>query len=276
MIIRNLTIENFQSYYGETSLDFSKGLNLIIGNGGKGKSKLFNAFYWVLFGEIYITDLGWCTTNGLPSSAKFTMKRHEFINKKALYDCPTNGNVICSVHIEIEKDNGDMFIIDRTVKAERIGNDSWDSMNSWNVSENMVKVTYDSLNGTLTKSDVIAEQLISDLFKPGIRGYIWFQGETLDNLINFRKPQNLKDAVKHISYYPYYEKMTAIISKAKTRIEKQETSRLKEKNKQNGEAKALLYRVEQLRSKLQIEEENKQKAIENIGKIQVALVVCKV
>ena len=48
MIIKNITIENFQSYYESQTMEFSKGLNLIIGNGGKGKSKLFNAFYWVL------------------------------------------------------------------------------------------------------------------------------------------------------------------------------------------------------------------------------------
>ena len=41
MIIRNITIENFQSYYESQTIEFSKGLNLIIGNGGKGKSKLF-------------------------------------------------------------------------------------------------------------------------------------------------------------------------------------------------------------------------------------------
>lgn len=271
MIIKNLTIENFQSYYGETSLDFERGLNLIIGNGGKGKSKLFNAFYWALFGEIYITDIGWCATNTLPHSAKFSMGKHEIINMKALYDCPVGDSVNCSVHMEIEKDNGDMFIIDRVVKAERNVCENWNDENAWTVSENMLKVTYDTNEGTVTKRDVLAEVLISELFKPGIRGYIWFQGETLDNLINFRKPQNLKDAVKHISYYPYYEKMTAIISNAKSRIETQESKRLRERNKQNGEAKALLFRIDQLRSNLQIEETNRQKAIDNIGKIQVAL-----
>ena len=58
MIIKNITIENFQSYYESQTMEFSKGLNLIIGNGGKGKSKLFNACYWVLFGKIYITGIG--------------------------------------------------------------------------------------------------------------------------------------------------------------------------------------------------------------------------
>ena len=40
MKIESITIKNFQSYFGEETLEFSDGLNLIIGNGGKGKSKL--------------------------------------------------------------------------------------------------------------------------------------------------------------------------------------------------------------------------------------------
>ena len=36
MIIKNITIENFQSYHESQTMDFSNGLNLIIGNGGKG------------------------------------------------------------------------------------------------------------------------------------------------------------------------------------------------------------------------------------------------
>ena len=59
MIIRNISITNFQSYYETQTLEFSKGLNLILGKGGKGKSKLFNAFYWVFFGKLYISDIGW-------------------------------------------------------------------------------------------------------------------------------------------------------------------------------------------------------------------------
>lgn len=53
MKINNIFISNFQSYYGDQTVEFGNGLNLVIGEGGKGKSKLFNAFYWVLFGSIY-------------------------------------------------------------------------------------------------------------------------------------------------------------------------------------------------------------------------------
>jgi len=271
MIIKNIVIQNFQSYYDKTSIDFSSGLNLIIGNGGKGKSKLFNAFYWVLFGDIYITDLGWCSTNGLPHSAKNTMKRFEFINKKALHDCKINSEVRCQVSLELEDDNNNPFTIERTVKARRKEIEDWTLSTAWEVTPNMLKVTYDIPTGTRVVNDDIAEDKIRELFPTGIRGYIWFQGESLDNLINFRKPENLKDAVKHISYFPYYEKLTAIIGSARSKIERQESKHLKEINRQNKEAKKLLAEIDFLRNKLDNEEKSKTELVDHIEKIQVAL-----
>lgn len=271
MIIKNINIKNFQSYYGETFLEFDKGLNLIIGNGGKGKSKLFNAFYWVLFGKIYITGIGWCTTNGLPASSNKTMKRHEFINKKALYECQDNNSVTCSVCIELEDDNGALYQIERSTRVNRITGSSWDSAFSWDVPNSAVKVTFDSLTGTRVLIDDDAESKVSELFPSGIRGYIWFQGETLDDLINFRKPENLKDAVKHISYFPYYEKLTAIVEKASTRIEGIETKKLREANKQNSEAKSIIIRIEYLREKIATEQEKAQTIRKQIEHIQVVL-----
>lgn len=271
MLIKNLTIQNFQSYYGVTSIDFSIGLNLIIGNGGKGKSKLFNAFYWVLFGDIYITDLGWCSTNELPNSSKMTMKRHEFINKKALFDCRIGDYILCQVTLELEDDKQNTFTIERTVKAERKEEENWESIFAWNVSSNMLKVIYDDLKGTRTINDDLAEDKIRELFPTGIRKYIWFQGESLDSLIDFRKPEVLKEAVKHISYFPYYEKLTSIIALARTTIEKKEGSHLREINKQNSEARTLLKHIEFLRSKIDLETQNRVKIEEHIEKIQVAL-----
>ena len=271
MLINNLTIHNFQSYYDTTSINFGHGLNLIIGNGGKGKSKLFNAFYWVLFGDIYITDLGWCSTNGLPHSAKMTMQKHEFINKKALYDCRVGSSVVCQVSLELEDDKHNLYTIERTVKATRQEASSWEKALAWEVTPSMLKVTFDTHTGTRIVNDEMAEDKIRELFPSGIRGYIWFQGESLDNLINFRKPENLKDAVKHISYFPYYEKLTSIIASARTKIERQEAKRLKELNKQNTEVRKLLTEIEYLQNKLELENNNKLKIKDHIEKIQVAL-----
>ena len=85
MIIKKLTIHNFQCFYETNEISFKEGLNLLIGHGGKGKSKLFNAFNWLLFGRIYITDFGWAVSDLLPGSANYLMKKHELINKRALF-----------------------------------------------------------------------------------------------------------------------------------------------------------------------------------------------
>lgn len=271
MIIKNITIENFQSYYESQTMDFSSGLNLIIGNGGKGKSKLFNAFYWVLFGKIYITGIGWCTTDNLPQSAKFAMQRYEFINKRALFNTQVNDEVTASVQIEIEDDKGVNYIIERSVSALRLEGDKWDSDNSWQVRPNMLKISFDSNTGTKVHNDLMAEDKINELFPDGIRNYIWFQGESLESLINFRNKETLKAAVKHISYFPYYEKLSEIISKSKLKIVGIENRKLKEVNKHNSSVKGLLSTIDNLNFKINKEEENKKQLESNLETIKIAL-----
>lgn len=271
MIIRNITIENFQSYYESQTMEFSKGLNLIIGNGGKGKSKLFNAFYWVLFGKIYITGIGWCTTDNLPQSAKFVMQRYEFINKRALFNAQINDKIRSSVQIEIEDDKGNDYIIERSVSALRLEGEEWDSNDAWQVGGNMLKVSFDSTTGTKVFNDLLAEDKINDLFPDGIRNYIWFQGESLESLINFRNKETLKAAVKHISYFPYYEKLSEIISKSKLKITGIESRKLREVNKHNSSVNGLLSTIDSLNYKIDREEENKKQLETRIDTIKIAL-----
>ena len=271
MKINSITIHNFQSYYGEQTIEFGDGLNLIIGNGGKGKSKLFNACYWVLFGKIYVTSEGWCTTDDLYLSSHKALHKLEYINKKALYDAKIDGKVDCYVQLDLTDDKGHNYIIERQASAIRQPVQEWNKPESWNVSPSSLKVTYDVATGTKNVNGIMAESIITDLFPEGIRGYIWFQGESLDSLIDFRKKQNLKDAVRHISYYPYYEKLTAIISKAKAKIESQESRKLREANKQNSEIRSLILKIDFLRGKIQTEEENKKKYENNIAQIEIAL-----
>lgn len=272
MKIKNITIENFQCYYSENQLEFGDGLNLIIGNGGKGKSKLFNAFYWVLFGKIYITDYGWCSTDKLPLHEKnIKINKHEFINKKALFDAPKGEVVKCSVRVEIEKDNGDIYLIERYVTAKRTEEQDWRSIFAWDISSTILKVSYDTPTGTRVVPDMMAEGVIAELFPAGIRGYIWFQGESLDQLIDFSNPDKLKDAVKHISYFPFYEKQTAIIEQAKKKIEAAEYRHLREANRQNSEARTIIQSLENYRKKLDDETEHLKDLEATITNMQVVM-----
>ena len=262
MLIKKITIENFQSYYGEQSIAFSKGLNLVVGNGGKGKSKLFNAFYWVLFGKIYITDEGWSATDGLPQSSHGAMHKYEFINKRALYEKREGGNVFTAVSLELEDDKGNLYTIVRSVTTSRTNTKEWDNEDAWHVQNNILKVDYENATGSVTKIGYQAEDIVRCLFPEEIRNYIWFQGESLESLINFRDPKTLKNAVSHISYYPYYEKLCSIIDKSYLKIERLERTRITSQNKQNNEVLALTSRMERL-SVLIGEEDRKKKKLEH-------------
>ena len=271
MIIKSITIENFQSYYGEQTILFSKGLNLVIGKGGKGKSKLFNAFYWVLFGKLYITDVGWCDTDGLPQSSKGAMKRHEFINMKALCDATVDSIVTAGVRLTLEDDRGDEYIIERSVAAQRKKGDDWKDSYSWDVKPNILKVSFDSPTGTQVKVTYQAEDIIRRLFPQEIRNYIWFQGESLESLIDFRKKETLEAAVQHISYFPYYQKLSEIISKSKAKIERLEDRVIREANKNNAAAEAILSRKQYLYDTIKSEERKLQKKQDEIDAVQAAI-----
>ncbi len=47
MIIKEITIKNFRSYYGENKFEFTDGLTLIIGDNGDGKTTFFDALQWL-------------------------------------------------------------------------------------------------------------------------------------------------------------------------------------------------------------------------------------
>ena len=47
MIIKNITIENFRSYYRDNSIDVGSGLTLIIGANGDGKTTFYEALEWL-------------------------------------------------------------------------------------------------------------------------------------------------------------------------------------------------------------------------------------
>jgi len=47
MIIKQVTIRNFRSYYGERNIEISPGLTLFVGGNGDGKTTFFEALHWL-------------------------------------------------------------------------------------------------------------------------------------------------------------------------------------------------------------------------------------
>lgn len=219
MFIKSIKLKNFQSYFGDSNgIEFTEGLNIIAGSIASGKSKLFDAFYWVLNDKIYVTGKDWISTKNLGIS---------FVNDKAKYESTDINDIIeTSVEIVVKNNNEKRSSrnIDYTIKREflirrRELNDCFNSGN-WNISPSTLTVEYvdPKTSNTEITHNQEAKDMIEKLFPSKISPYIWFQGEALDKLIDFDNKGTIRKAIDYISYVPLYKMMNNIISEVNKKI----------------------------------------------------------
>ena len=252
MLIKSIKLKNFQCYYGDKhEINFTEGLNIIAGSIASGKSKLFDAFYWVLNDKIFVTGKDWVSTKSLGIS---------LVSDKAKYDSNEINDLIeTSVEIVVKTVSGrNSESVEYTIRREylisrRSMNDCFNS-STWTTSAPTLTVEY--VNQKNSNHEIAqgqeAKEIIEKLFPSKISPYIWFQGEALDKLIDFDNKGTIRKAIDYISYVPLYKTMNNIISTVDKKISN--TAR-KEVGKLSGNVK--LY--DSLSG--QIEEKNK--AIKN-------------
>ena len=234
MIIKSIKLKNFQCYYGDKhEINFTTGLNIITGSIASGKSKLFDAFYWVLNDKIFVTGKEWVSTKSLGIS---------LVNDKAKYESQNIDDLIeTTVEIVVKttaKKNSKS--IDYTIRRQylisrRNMKDCFDS-NTWTTSTPNLTIEY--VNQKNSNHEIAqgqeAKEIIENLFPSKISPYIWFQGEALDKLIDFDNKGTLRKAIDYISYVPLYKTMNNIISTVNDKISKTER---KEVGKLSGNVK---------------------------------------
>ena len=154
-------------------IEFSDGINLIIAKNGNGKSKLWNAFYWVLYDAIFDSD---------KRAFLHTRKCSEsIISDKAKAECAVSKTVSVGVTLEVEDSRGERFDISRTLHFVKNDEDSWlpkgdsDVCSYCNIRETMPEMVKRS------EYNSILQRVLPGNLKP----YMWFQGEQVDRLDRF-------------------------------------------------------------------------------------------
>lgn len=220
MLIKSIKLKNFQCYFGdEHEINFTTGLNIITGSIASGKSKLFDAFYWVLNDKIFVTGNDWVPTKNLGIS---------LVSDKAKYESQNINDLIeTAVEIVVKTSSGKYSKpIEYTIKRQylisrKTMNDCFDS-STWNTSTPTLTVEY--INEKNSNHEIAqgqeAREIIENLFPSKISPYIWFQGEALDKLIDFDNKGTIRKAIDYISYVPLYKIMNNIISTVDIKISK--------------------------------------------------------
>jgi DNA sulfur modification protein DndD len=203
MIIKKISIENFMCYAGPNELEFTEGINVIIGDNGYGKSKLYDAFYWVMYDQVFVPEKKvFQNTKSVKS---------EIISDKAK-DQTKDGRVTASVSItfhNIEKDN--VFILERkysvTIKDGRIveSNDS---------EFTVMKKDLSYLNAKMVTDEDEKKRIVGNILPAHIKDYLWFQGEQVESIIDFNKQDSLTKAINVLSSIKRYDELVEIATAA--------------------------------------------------------------
>jgi DNA sulfur modification protein DndD len=263
MIISKVKIKNFQSYYDNTEVNLQKGLNLFLGTIGAGKSKLFNAFYWCFYDEIYKTDSGWLDINSRNFLSVF--------NKKCLLDADENDVIECCAELTVKSEKK-TYNIKNQISIERINLEDYTSEKNWKFLSSDLIVSYDNEDGNrINLENFEARGYIDKKILPKqISKYIWFQGETLNELIDIKNGSTFRNAIKYISYIEYYNNNIKLIEEVIGRTEKELRKQKKNNTTNEKEYTRISFEIERLEGEIKSNKqnlENKQKELEQIEKV---------
>ena len=248
MIINKVEINNFFCYVEENIFNFDKGLNIISAKNSGGKSHLFNAFHWTFFNKVY-TDKESDTTkkewknasnlNILPDYIAYISDNESTIKSsvKITLTAEYHGNK--EVQNDLVEYHFDKEALYRKVDNEIIMTSSPD-LQIWYVKDG--ETVY------LDKGE--HTWFINSIFPVSIRKFMWFQGETVDELYDFSNPSTLKHAINEISYFPIYENMVNVAKKSIDSISRKIDREIKRTKKLSEDQEKTLNLIDFTRNKI--------------------------
>lgn len=213
MIIKNITIENFRSYYKESSIDIGNGLTLIIGSNGDGKTTLFEAVEWLF-------DID----GSLPKAD------NKYISKKRISELMDSESDYVRVSMTYVNDGSERLIqksfkFTKSLSGEiSTSNFSYDLYIQQGVEKDL-------------KSGENATRLFERDFPTSIRKYCLFKGE--QNLDIFKNDEAMSYLVETFSQIRDFDPYLSFMENAKAWAEKATDNAIRADRKNSSEAQRL-------------------------------------
>lgn len=226
MIIKELTIENFRSYYGVNTIKFKDGLMIFIGDNGDGKTTLFEALEWLFDTSKQNID-------------------SRLISEKRLSELPEFDSDTVRVSIIFDHD------------GEKIVNKSFSFTKNAN---NEIETSDFQFKGYENEGSqripIQGGRLLDRCFEAAIRKYCLFKGEENLNVFNNSDALNyLIETFSNIRQFdPYYssdEDQSGITDYAEYQSRKAFEKAMKSDKKNSQQERELSLKLDLLRRELQ-------------------------
>ena len=171
MIIEKIILKNFLCFKNET-IEFGPRANIILGRNRTGKSKIFDAFNWVLFDRIWITnEREWRKTKKCAC---------EILNNEAFHNSKDGEVLDVSVSLHFTSKNV-KYVLDKEME---IYNNKEKRMYDGDAKE-FLKKTENSETVNVDSQSIKNE--INKVINKDISNYILFQGEAVNDLVSIGK-----------------------------------------------------------------------------------------
>ena len=185
MLIKKVTLKNFRQYREEQTIEFAtdkeKNVTIIYGEMGCGKSNLFSAINWCLYGEL----------DGVGSDS-------EIVNKAALSEASDMGDVETVVKVDFSHD-GKKYHCIRTLKAKGVslikdkgGNERFTYLPEQELYLCTIRGTGEC------ERDNDPTRTIHSILPSEMRKYFFFDGEKIDELSKSGHEDEVKNGIKAV------------------------------------------------------------------------------
>ena len=257
MIIQKIELTNFLCYSGNNEFLFTEGINVIIGDNGYGKSKLYDAFYWVMYDQIFVSERReFLYTRSVKS---------KLISDKAKANAE-DGKIKTSVSITFHNPNNDAsYILKRSYAIQKKD----DQLIEDNESEfTVLKKELSNLNAKLVTDDVKKRRLVDRILPPKKKEYLWFQGEQVESIIDFNKKDTLTRAIDVLSNISQYDELIEISKSAAKAANKEHDAEARRQSRDRGESDRLTQLKTTLEEELSELKGDESDTIENLSKAE--------
>mgnify|MGYP001208656939 CR=1 FL=1 len=246
-IINSISFKNFFNYYGEfddNQYDLEEGLNIIVADNGGGKSKFFNAFLWLFDDQILDSD------DKNRKNIKDTYVK--IVSDKAKHETSLRDTVDCAIKIEYTFGSRYKYQITKSFTLTKL-NDIIMDPSSWQFVMNDTEVNRTEL--ILTKYKPIydsdeKQKIINRLIMPAFRKYSFFQGEEVDDIIDFSEKESIEGAVQNLTDISRYNALVDLTEEFRVKAEKDLSNQNTANNKQATALNSALEEKETLQNQL--------------------------
>ena len=270
MKILKIELENFMCYSGTGNvIQFTDGLNLILGGNGYGKTKLYDAFNWVLFDKITDQD------------GKLTLStqslKEGLISKRALAEVEDNKEVTALVKLEVVNQKGKHITLERSYQTMKLSGMEFSSSGKsvLTISE---KDEFEYKPLALNRPDEIDEYIREQIIPPDILEHLWFQGERgIKRAVDTSSTTKLQQVINKLSYIDTWERFISAASdtdrRTKDKFDKavRRSNKNKEKsNKLQGDLHSIQEELAKIERELELHKQEIERADEQMDNLSMS------